>query len=196
MGSSANRDLLLVALEAFGGLDCRVIAPVQRHIEGLKIDVPPNVLVRSWLPAHLVNPLADIAVIHGGQGTVQTALASGTPFVGIGLQPEQEANIDAAVRAGCARRIRKHELRPARLRAEIMALLADDHARESARRVKAELACMDGPALTAEAIVEVLEGRAEFCEGLGPLAPAPRIPGRHPLAPRPSRPARGRRGRV
>jgi hypothetical protein len=46
-----------------------------------------NVLVYDWLPAPKVNPLADIAVIHGGQGTVQTACAAGTPSIGIGLQP-------------------------------------------------------------------------------------------------------------
>jgi UDP:flavonoid glycosyltransferase YjiC (YdhE family) len=58
-----------------------------------------------FLPAHLVNEIADIAVTHGGQGTVQTAIWAGTPVVGIGFQAEQQANIDGMVRAGMAIRV-------------------------------------------------------------------------------------------
>jgi len=59
----------------------------------------------KFLPAHLVNEMADIAVIHGGQGTIQTAAWAGTPVVGIGFQAEQQANIDCLARSGMAIRI-------------------------------------------------------------------------------------------
>ena len=59
----------------------------------------------EFLPAHLVNEMADIAVTHGGQGTIQTAVWAGTPVVGIGFQAEQQANIDGLVRAGMGIRI-------------------------------------------------------------------------------------------
>jgi UDP:flavonoid glycosyltransferase YjiC (YdhE family) len=49
--------------------------------------------------------MADIAVLHGGQGTIQTAVWAGTPVVGIGFQAEQQANIDGIARAGMAIRI-------------------------------------------------------------------------------------------
>lgn len=58
-----------------------------------------------FLPAHLVNEMADVAVTHGGQGTIQTAVWSGTPVVGIGFQAEQQANIDGIVKQGMAIRI-------------------------------------------------------------------------------------------
>ena len=58
-----------------------------------------------FLPAPQVNELADIAVIHGGQGTVQTAVWAGTPVVGIGFQWEQQANLDGLVHAGAGIRI-------------------------------------------------------------------------------------------
>ena len=57
------------------------------------------------LPAHLVNEMADIALTHGGQGTIQTAVWAGTPVVGIGFQAEQQANIDGIARQGMAIRI-------------------------------------------------------------------------------------------
>jgi hypothetical protein len=44
--------------------------------------VSDRVLLTAHVPAHLVNPLADIAITHGGAGTVQTAIHSATPLVG------------------------------------------------------------------------------------------------------------------
>ncbi|MFY0686669.1 MAG: hypothetical protein JXQ90_05870 [Cyclobacteriaceae bacterium] len=69
----------------------------------------------EFLPAHLVNEMADVAVTHGGQGTIQNTVWSGTPLVGIGFQGEQQANIDGIVRQGMAKRIRIFELNKRRL---------------------------------------------------------------------------------
>lgn len=154
MGSSANRDLLKVVIESFAGAPYTVIAPVKAHLEKQPIPVPANVRVYDWLPAHRVNPLADLAVIHGGQGTVQTACAAGTPFVGIGLQPEQESNIDALVRQGCAIRIRKRRLTRQSLLAAIEALLHDPAARENSRRVQQLFAAWDGTRNAADFLVQ------------------------------------------
>ncbi len=136
LGSSANRDILKKVIESFKDTPYLVIAPVKAHIQNQGVRVPENVWVYDWLPAHKVNPLADIAVIHGGQGTVQTACASGTPFVGIGLQPEQESNIDPIVRLGCAIRIRKHRLSRKTLLAAIEQLLSDATARQKAKEIQ------------------------------------------------------------
>jgi UDP:flavonoid glycosyltransferase YjiC (YdhE family) len=96
--------------------------------------VPPNVLVTDWLPALEVNRMVDLAVIHGGQGTVQTACAAGKPFVGIGMQPEQEINIAVVERYGSAIRIQRNQLTPQRLQAAIRRLLADETARARKQR--------------------------------------------------------------
>lgn len=69
----------------------------------------------KFLPAHLVNEMADVAVLHGGQGTIQTAAWAGTPVVGIGFQAEQQANIDGLVRAKMAERIPIYSMSPKRL---------------------------------------------------------------------------------
>ena len=71
------------------------------------------------LPAHLVNEMADIAVTHGGQGTIQTAVWAGTPVVGIGFQAEQQANIDGIARQGMAIRIPIYAVTSKRLLASI-----------------------------------------------------------------------------
>jgi len=59
----------------------------------------------AFLNAPLVNAMADIAIIHGGQGTIQTAVWAGTPVLGIGFQAEQQANIDGLVNQKMAVRI-------------------------------------------------------------------------------------------
>ena len=53
-------------------------------------------------PAHRLGGLVDAAVLHGGQGTVQTACATGIPFVGMGLQPEQTWHVRMCEQRGNA----------------------------------------------------------------------------------------------
>lgn len=74
-----------------------------------------NFYACKFLPAHLVNQMADIAITHGGQGTIQTAVWSGTPVVGIGFQAEQQANIDGIAKEGMAIRIPLYEVNEKKL---------------------------------------------------------------------------------
>ena len=156
MGSSANKDVLRKIIEAFADIECYVISPMKKHLDEMNIKVPPNVYVTDWLPAHLVNPIAKIAVIHGGQGTVQTAVASGTPFIGIGLQPEQESNIELIVLQGSARRIRKHELTAKKLKHEIDILLKDDKAFEIAKQLSTFVKKYNGEELASKQIINII----------------------------------------
>ena len=77
--------------------------------------------------------MADLSVIHGGIGTVMTACLAGTPVVGVGMQPEQEANLEALVRKGFAIRIRKKRLTAAAVLDAVDRLLGDETARAKAR---------------------------------------------------------------
>lgn len=154
MGSSANRAILRTVLESFDGAPYTVIAPMKAHFEKEKLRVPSNVLLYDWLPADKVNPLADIAVIHGGQGTVQTACASGTPFVGIGLQPEQEANIDMIVRQGSAIRLSKRYFNREKIIESIEFLLKDSKARQRAKEIQALSNTWDGTKKTAQFLIQ------------------------------------------
>ena len=133
MGSSGQPKVIAKIIEGFRDRPYRVIAPVAKLLKGQKVDIPENVLVTGWLPAHKVNPLADISVIHGGIGTVMTACLAGKPVVGVSMMVEQEANIDCLVRKGFAIRIRKNRLTPEKLCQAIDALLADHQAQRKAQ---------------------------------------------------------------
>jgi UDP:flavonoid glycosyltransferase YjiC (YdhE family) len=109
------------------------------------VEIPPNVLVTGSLPAHKVNPLAAISVIHGGQNTVMNACLSGTPIVGVGMHPEQQANLDACVRKGFAIRLNKRRVTASAVLDAIDKLLHDAKAREEVLKFKNELIKWDGP---------------------------------------------------
>jgi UDP:flavonoid glycosyltransferase YjiC (YdhE family) len=133
MGSSGQPQVIAKIIAGFKGHPYRVIAPVARLLKGLNVPIPDNVLVTDWLPAHKINPMADISVIHGGIGTVMTACLAGKPVVGVSMMFEQEANIDCLVRKGFAMRIRKNRLTPERLCLAIETLLDDGEAQRKAQ---------------------------------------------------------------
>lgn len=107
LGSSGYAETLKTIIEALKtnpdlNIVCATTTIIKPEELGPKTD---RFFATEFLPAHLVNEMADIAVTHGGQGTIQTAVWAGTPVVGIGFQAEQQANIDGIAKAGMAVRI-------------------------------------------------------------------------------------------
>lgn len=154
MGSSGKPALIKQVIEGFKDKPYRVIAPVKNNIEGLNVQIPANVLVADFLPAHKVNPVADISVIHGGQNTVMQACLSGTPIVGVGMHPEQQANLDACVRKGFAIRLNKYKVTTTALLAAIDKLLNDEKAKQAISEFQKQLQEWDGPKNAARFLYE------------------------------------------
>jgi len=145
MGSSGKPDLIVDILEAFKDKPYNVIAPIEAHLKEKNLDVPPNVIVTGFLPAHRVNPMADISVIHGGQNTVMNACLSGTPIVGVGMHPEQQANLDACVRKGFAIRLSKKKVTASAVLDAINLLFHDEKAFREVQKFQQELLKWNGP---------------------------------------------------
>ena len=106
----------------------------------------------AFIPAQKVNAMADVTICHGGQGTVQTAIASGTPLVGIALQPEQQMNLDHVASYGAAIRVPLDKWNAANITKSVLKILADKNFKESAGRLKEHMNTMDGKKNSAEAI--------------------------------------------
>ncbi len=132
---------------------------VASTVHGLGHLASPRVCVAGVLPSHEVFPRVEAGVITGGQGSVQTALAAGRPFVGVPLQPEQEWNVAAVERLGAAVRISEEAARGPAMTAAVRSLLDDASARAAAERIAAIFAGVDGPGRCADAIIEHLERR-------------------------------------
>lgn len=102
-----------------------------------------NFFATRFLPAHLVNEMADVAVLHGGQGTIQTAVWAGTPVVGIGFQAEQQANIDGIAKAGMAKRIPIFSVTPSRI-LKAVKHVSSDRFRTNAKKMQEQVRAVDG----------------------------------------------------
>jgi UDP:flavonoid glycosyltransferase YjiC (YdhE family) len=76
--------------------------------------------------------MADLAVIHGGIGTVMTAALAGKPVVGVGMQMEQVANLAALERLGFAIRVPKSRNPSAKVQDAIQRLIRDESAKAKA----------------------------------------------------------------
>jgi len=109
----------------------------------------------KFLPAHLVNEMADIAVLHGGQGTIQTAAWAGTPVVGIGFQAEQQANIDGLVRAKMAVRIPIFSATPKRILKAVNTVSKKEYL-DNALIIKNKVHATDGVAKSVELMNDFL----------------------------------------
>jgi UDP:flavonoid glycosyltransferase YjiC (YdhE family) len=132
-----------------------VIAPVKFQLEQVPgVRVPSNVLVTDWVPALQVNKLADLAVIHGGIGTVMTAALAGKPAVGVGMQMEQVANLACLERLGFAIRVPKSKNPARQIQAAIEKLMNDENAKSKAAAFAKVIAQRDGPKLAADLLFE------------------------------------------
>lgn len=117
-------------------------------------------LVTGVLPNHVIMPRVDAAVMMGGQGSVQTAIASGTPFVGLPYHGEQELNIAVAERLGMAIRMAPNAAETPQLTDAIARLLQDPSFAETASRAARQYEGIDGAALAADAVLAWLSARA------------------------------------
>lgn len=118
-----------------------------------------RVMVTGVLPNHDVMPRVAASVIMGGQGSVQTAIASGTPFVGLPYHGEQELNIAVAQRLGMAMRMKPEDATTPALAGALRELISTPSYSESARRAAVHYEGVDGAAMAADVLLEWLRGK-------------------------------------
>ena len=165
MGSSGTPQIIAKIIESFEGKPYRVIAPVKEHLAKVPgVRVPTNVLVTDWLPAHKVNPLADLSLIHGGIGTVMTAAYAGKPVVGVGMQPEQVANLTCLVRKGFAIRVSKSKDPSKKVQDALQMLINNEQARQKAEEFSHVMEKWDGPSLAADILYQKFYETNEYKE--------------------------------
>jgi UDP:flavonoid glycosyltransferase YjiC (YdhE family) len=159
MGTSGTPEIMAKIIESFAGKPYRVIAPVRYQLDKVPgVRIPDNVIVTGWLPAHEVNKLADLSVIHGGIGTVMTAAYAGKPVVGVGMQLEQVANLACLVRKGFAIRVSKSRNPSRKIQEAIARLLHDEEAKRKAEAFARIMEQWDGPRLAAELLYDKFGG--------------------------------------
>lgn len=105
----------------------------------------PRLLVTDqFIPAPAATALANVVIMHGGQGTVQTAIASGTPIVGVALQVEQQTNLDNVMDRGAGIRIQRRTWHAQSIREAVKKVLADPEYKVCAMKLAETIRSMDG----------------------------------------------------
>lgn len=97
-----------------------------------------------------------MAFNRGGAGTVQTAIHSGTPLVGIPMHLEQTGNLSLVTRQGAGLMLSKWDLNRRSLGRALERLLSDASLRQNMQRLKDLQDRVDGPAIAAQEIVSFL----------------------------------------
>lgn len=156
LGSSGNPALARRILTELDHMGLDVITTAGRFLDGpARESLSSRIRVHDFLPANRLAGLVDASIIHGGEGTVQTACASGVPFAGIGLQLEQRCNLDECVRHGNALRFTAGDLRRGRFPAIVTRLLDDEPLRATARELADVALRLDGPGACAGQILDL-----------------------------------------
>jgi UDP:flavonoid glycosyltransferase YjiC (YdhE family) len=115
-----------------------------------------NILVVEFLPSHLVMPLCDLAIIHGGQGSIQTAIASGIPLIGFPIQPEQNFNLSQVESHGAGLCLSIRSLRKGHLRESINQILKDNRYKKSMEQLQSWQSQRDGALEVARTVRDLI----------------------------------------
>jgi len=155
---SSEPGLVRAAVGALRPLGARIlVAGPVADLAGLEDE---QVALEGVLPGHLIMPRVDLAVVSGGQGGVQSALAAGVPFAGLPLGPERRLNVALAEREGAARAIAPALAGTPELTAAARALMIVPRHRAAAERLRDAFARADGAGRAAEAIIGLASGVA------------------------------------
>lgn len=111
----------------------------------------------TFVPAPLINSMADVVICHGGQGTVQTALFSGTPMVGVAMQPEQQINLDNVALNGAGIRIPINRWTSNNIVAATKKLIANPSYTKKAKQFQRSIQSVDGKKNCALAIWDFIK---------------------------------------
>ncbi|OOM79008.1 PGL/p-HBAD biosynthesis glycosyltransferasec [Clostridium puniceum] len=168
MGSSGTKKQLLEAIKAIISVkdykwNALILAPPSVCSISEVLDCIGNLdgiyVTDKFVPALLINSMVDVVVCHGGQGTVQTAIASGTPIVGVAMQPEQQINLDNIVANGAGIRIPINRWRASNIQVAIRTIQNNYSYRKNAKRLQKKVKDIDGKRNSAEAIWNFIDNK-------------------------------------
>ncbi|UCF11724.1 MAG: hypothetical protein JSW06_06645 [Thermoplasmatales archaeon] len=116
MGSTGVKDLFLKIVETLNQTNYNVIAVYTNLLD--KDSLPKtneNILLKEYVPFYEVSKLVDLAIIHGGRGTIYELAYSGKPAICIPLFLEHQGNIDNLVRNNSAIKLSEKFFKPEKL---------------------------------------------------------------------------------
>lgn len=145
LGPNAVQAILLPTLAALARLDVELLVAVDNEVAATWPSLPAAVRAAGRLPLDQVLRTCALAVTHGGQGTVLTALGAGCPQVVLPQFDDQFDNADAVVRAGAGVRLPPSEVSAGAVLRCCREVLASPSYRWSAQAIAEEMAALPSP---------------------------------------------------
>lgn len=149
LGTAFNRDADTVAAILAGLRDdpLTLIVTVGRDQDPAQFGPqPPNVHIERYIPQSLLLPRCDLVVCHGGWNTVLAALSEGLPLVLLPLGADQPQHAARCADLGVGRVVAPDRRTPGAIREAAREVLRAPHYRQRARRLRAEMETLPGPA--------------------------------------------------
>jgi len=159
MGSNRNKKLYLNILEALNQTNYNVIAVYTTIKEDELPETKDNILLKKFIKSpKLVNKMVDLAIIHGGRGTVYTAAYSGKPIIGLPMYCEHQYNIDNMVNKGAGLRISKRFFKQEDLLKAIDTIFSNyETYLKNAQNLSKKLTTVPGEEKAAQRLFEIIE---------------------------------------
>jgi hypothetical protein len=172
MASSADRSFIQPTVEALcrePGEFCGVIsvAPNICSLDELQLQKYQDsadqsvIITNEFLPFDKIASMVNVVLMHGGQGTVQSALAAGVPIVGVAMQFEQNFNLANVERRGAGIHLSQESWTADNIHAALKRVLGDPFFERAAQRVKAEMGVVDGSRNAAARIVNFAKAHSQ-----------------------------------
>jgi hypothetical protein len=152
-GGDPYLEVFRTVIDALREQPVSVVATVGRRNDPAALGPQPaNVAVHQYIPQATLLPRCQVAVIHGGAGTMLGALATGLPLLFLPQGADQYSNADRVVAAGAGRKLLRNEVTAPAVREAMAALLGEPGYRLAAERIAAEITAMAPPAQALAAI--------------------------------------------
>ena len=149
-------EVLSRAMAEIAALDVDVLVTVGPEGEPAALgELPDNVYVERFVAQSAVLPLVDLIVHHGGTGTVLSALEVGLPQLLLPQGADQFFNAEILTAAGAARALPNDAQQSGAIGEAVQALLGDAPERQTAARLRDEIAAMPSPADVVTPLVQL-----------------------------------------
>lgn len=155
MGSTGSSRFFEEAVKIFGESRYQIVITTG----GLPLNIhhiPKNCYIEQFAPGRPIMERSNVAVNHGGNGTVYQALASGTPIVGIPFHIDQEINLQRVESLGFGIKLSERNLSTEKFIDAIESVLYNRKYKENALRLQKVANSYGGASKAADIIHQYL----------------------------------------
>lgn len=139
--ATETQQLIAPTLQALADEDVLVVATTGgKNTDELKMNLPNNARITSFIPFTQLMPHVSVYVTNGGYGGVTIALSHGVPIVSGGQTEDKPEVSNRIAYSGVGINLKTATPKPAQIRDAVGKILSDNRYQQKARQMQAEFA--------------------------------------------------------